>query len=154
MKDMMELNNLIDIYEAMPRDVLAFNIKKALPQGLNVKNQVKWLAEHHISTGMHAETTAYSWIAPNKSSKMPFSSLVKLAIALECTIGEILDDKHSPENINLRTKQVRSNSKFQSVLELKQNNPEISVKEIAANLHIHENTVRRHLKSAEFNSEN
>lgn len=133
---------LIEQYEAVPRAVLAKNVRNAMAQlGLTERGECLWLAKLFNTT----RNTTYSWLAPNRYAKVPLKVVVKLAITLDIPLERLLDTSIKRTNEQLRRKKERSNYK-EDVLDCAKAHPEWSIKQIASELEICAETVRRHLK--------
>ena len=144
MKDIaVELLALIEQHEKIHRAVLANNVRNAMKQlELSEYDECVWLANLFNTT----RNTTYSWLAPNRESKLPFKAVVRLAVKLNVPLQILLDTSVNITSEELRRNKERPNYR-DSVLTCAEENPEWSVKQIALELKISENTVRRHLKT-------
>lgn len=139
----MELLKLIEKYDNCGRDVVAYRIHEIMsPLHLGVVKESRWLIEN-ITKDQYAYDTIRSWFASNRDSKFPLKFLIQLAMYFDVPIETFL--QKPSEKIDLRYNKARPNYEA-SVAAYIREFPEATIENIANDLHITTNTVRRHLK--------
>lgn len=134
---------LMEQYEEIPRAVLAMNVRYAMKSlGLTDRGECVWLANLFHTT----RNTTYSWLAPNRQAKVPLKVVVILALRLDVPLDTLLDSSMRITNEQLRKRDERPSYK-KEVLDCADAHPDWSTKEIAAELKICDDTVRRHIRS-------
>lgn len=140
--DAKEMLCFIEKYEAISRNNLALNIRNAMKKITTThKLQEYWLAE---LCGTKRDSV-YAWLGPSRTLKVPLKVVVLLSLKLNIPIEKLLEIT-AQSSEKLRHGAVQKISNATSIIEYHNKHPEKSEKEIAENLRISENTVRRHLK--------
>ena len=133
--------DLIEKYEEIPRAALAMNVRYAMKElGLTERGECIWLANLFKTT----RNTTYSWFAPNRESKVPLKVVLTISLSLDVPLDKLLDSSVRVTREQLRIGKERISYK-EAVFECADAHPDWSLKEIALNLEIDEDTVRRHL---------
>lgn len=132
---------LFEQYEQIPRDLLAHRAQALMEKyGIRKANQPFWLAELLGTT----RNTTYSWFAPNRDAKIPLKVIAQLAYQFKVSIDWFAGISAETEPTSLRKHRARP-SYEEAVWNLHIQKPELSPKQIAEELGIACETVRRHL---------
>lgn len=135
------LLEIVNAYENTPRALLAHNARRAMePLKLTERQQYLWIADL-CGTG---RDSTYFWFAPNRESKIPLRVVARMADALGVSPFVFFELSAEPSEIQLRRKKPRPSYEA-AVAELLHSHPEKSIREMAAELGVAQQTVRRHL---------
>lgn len=132
---------LMEKYEEIPRAVLAMNVRYAMKElGLTDRDECVWLANLFKTT----RNTTYSWFAPNREAKVPLKVVLTVSIRLGVSLDTLLDSSVKITSEQLRIGKERPNFK-NKVLQCAEAHPEWTIRQIADELKVGTQTVRRHL---------
>lgn len=143
------LIQIIEEYESISRDALAYNLRKAMgyPQ-VKITEQDNWLAKLFGIT----REAAYSWFGPGHNAKAPLKVVARISFEKGIPIMELL--KPPKEEItNMRIVSKRSDSYEKDVIDLYKKYPKMTTQEMSVKLGITYETVLRHLKKYKAKNE-
>ena len=145
------LYKVINEYEMIDRDILAYNLRKAMGTPfISYPVQDKWLAKACDTN----KETIYSWLAANRNAKAPLKAVVIIARALGLSIYDLLAQPSENEDISLSKRSYYDNSYEGIIVAYRMAFPRIKYGEIAKDLGISDVTVRRHLINYEKRNKN
>ena len=139
-----QILEVINRYDAISREELAYNLRKAMGMPTTAfKEQDYWLANLCGTT----RNTTYSWFAPHRNSKAPLKVVAQIAETLSIPFMRLLEPPDKEANTELRKKSKRNTSFENDIMIYSKKYPDKSIAEIALDLGISDETVRRHLKN-------
>ena len=138
------LIEIIEKYENISRNALAYNMRKAMgyPK-VKIGQQDNWLAKLYGIT----RETAYSWFAPGRHAKVPLKVVARISLETNTPFMTLLEPPENEALTQLRMVSKRNDSYERDIIALLKKNPDLTVSEIATQLGIATGTVRRHLKN-------
>ena len=146
-KELDYMLKIINAYEETDRVSIALNTIEKVEQFTKLTDTRK-ICEWVMKCSDYGQyKTVYTWIAPNRTSKVPLKVIIRMAIKMDIPIEEFLKKNDHASRDDLRREKAKRSSNEVIVENFIRENPEATLKEIAAALNLREGTIRRHLEN-------
>lgn len=146
-KELDYMLKIINAYEETDRVSIALNTIEKVKQFTKLTDTRKiseWIMQYSDYTQYK---TVYTWISPNRTSKVPLKVIIRMAIKMDIPIEEFLKKNDHASRDDLRREKTKRSSSEVMVENFVNENPEATLKEIATALNLREGTIRRHLEN-------